>query len=112
MGCRRDGAFAVGLALPMMTSQTLACAGRFRSPSPRGLWSATGSIGSLPVVAGDDLLLEVQQVRRTASIFGVRATSRAVRKVAERAMEYDEAETRILAAQLLDELNRIPVLRP
>jgi hypothetical protein len=63
-------------------------------------------------VAGDDLLIEVQEVRRTASVFGVRGTRGAVRRVAERALERDDSETRVLAAQLLEELDRIPVLRP
>ena len=64
---------------------------------------ATEGVGSIRPVAGDDLLLEVQQVRRTASVFGVRATSHAVRKVAERALEHDDDTTRVLAAQLLEE---------
>lgn len=69
-------------------------------------------VGSIPFVAGNDLLVEVQQVRRTASVLGIRATRGPLRRVAERALEHDDVETRVLAAQLLEELGRIPVLRP
>ena len=67
---------------------------------------------SIPIVAGDDLLFEVQQVRRTASVFGVRTTRGSLRKIAKRALEHENEETHALAAQLLEELNRVPVLRP
>ena len=55
-----------------------------------------------------DLLSDVRQVSRTARVFGVGSPENAVRKVALRALEVEDDETRQLAMQILCELDRLP----
>ena len=58
-----------------------------------------------------DLLSDVQMVSRTARAFGVRSAEQSLRSVAQRALEIGDDETRMVAAQLLAELDKLPKSR-
>jgi hypothetical protein len=68
--------------------------------------------GSSPESGTSDPSRIHESVRSPGSVTGVRSTRGPLRRVAERALEHDDAESRVLAAQLLEVLGRIPVLRP
>jgi hypothetical protein len=59
-------------------------------------------------VYSGDLLSDVQMVSRNARVFGVRSTEDSLRSVAQRALEIGDDETREVARQLLDELDKMP----
>jgi hypothetical protein len=50
-------------------------------------------------------------VRQVADLFGPASTALSMRKVTERALEYDDEEVRRPANQLLADLERSPALR-
>ena len=59
-----------------------------------------------------DLLADVRRVQQVGDVFGPASTALSTRKVAERALEYDDAEVRSVAQALLAELERNPALCP
>lgn len=50
-------------------------------------------------------------MRQVADVFGVPSTAKSVRAVAQRALEHDDEEVRVLAQRLLAELERAPAVR-
>jgi hypothetical protein len=53
-----------------------------------------------------DLLTDLRRIKQVAEVFGPGATAKSVRAVAERALDHDDEEVRILAGRLLAELDR------
>jgi hypothetical protein len=79
----------------------------------RGRTVASGS-ANVPRTILDrvaDLIDHLRRVRQVADVFGVPSTAQSVRAVAQRALEHDDEEVRVLAGRLLAELERAPGVR-
>ena len=103
--CARRGTAPHGLPLmshPSATIRPMRCSVDDQAPA----WQRAVARWHQAAVFTGDLLVDVQAVSRTARVFGVRSTEPSLRTVAQRALEHDDEEVRLLASQILAELAR------